>query len=233
METDLHSQLSQFIQNLEPSLQDAIEADRLRLLHAGIHTIAQLWDFVKALGSDETLRTIGIWFLTKLPTSESMAEDPIPLIRDPSPAVRGAAIEALGKLGNRDCVPLLISRLKADPFVEVKKMAAYALGLIGDARALGPLCTIAEATQEPEALRGMATEALGNLGEVAAAPTLYKLAMDTSSEVQYWSIYALGELPLSGKGLAQARLPLEELTTSSAGRVREQAFETLSRLQER
>jgi HEAT repeat protein len=192
-------------------------------------------NIVKSSAADETLRTIGIWFLTQLPWGKSLIADFLILLRDQSPSVRCASTESMGKLGIRESVPLLIQSLRDDPALEVKKMAAYSLGLIGDPRALEPLCAIAADPKEPEHLRGMAAEALGNLGNVDAAPTLCKVAQDPSQEVKYWATYALGELPLSAKESVPIRALLEQLAAcpTSTERVREQALDSLSRLRER
>jgi HEAT repeat protein len=56
----------------------------------------------------------------------------------PLKLVRKNAARTLGKMGNRDAVPALISALK-DPFQGVRVESAKALGLLGDERAFGPL----------------------------------------------------------------------------------------------
>lgn len=66
-----------------------------------------------------------------------MAED-----ADEEPRVRGHAIEALGRIGARRMVPRLINPLR-DASEHVRFWTAYALGEIGDARAIKPLRNVA------------------------------------------------------------------------------------------
>lgn len=231
MENELHPQLLTIIQGLDSPACDIAEADRLRLLSAGISSVAQLVDLVKSSTAEAALRVIGIWFLDKLPPAEPTLLALTSLLQDPAPALRRAAIESIGKLGQQSFVPLLIRILQTDPALEVRKMAAYALGLIGDPRALEALCTAVAGVDEPVPLRGMAAEALGNLGEVGAASCLCRALSEPSSEIQYWAAYALGELALSGPEAKKVRDALERLVANSSDRVKEQAQETLSRLE--
>jgi len=62
--------------------------------------------------------------------------------RSEDAAVRGEAAESLGELGARQALPSLIAALQ-DPSAEVRLWSAFALGTLGDARALPELERIA------------------------------------------------------------------------------------------
>ncbi len=67
-------------------------------------------------------------------------------------AVRGEAAESLGELGAHQAVPALIAALQ-DPAANIRLESAFALGLIGDTRAL-PELTYVAATDQGQVLWG-------------------------------------------------------------------------------
>ncbi len=88
------------------------------------------------------------------------------LLADEEARVRRRAALAVGRVGLRDGVELLLP-LVGDAEPEVRQMAAFALGLIGDRRARDPLV---QALGDPSALvQGSAAEGLGLIGDPAAA----------------------------------------------------------------
>ena len=87
------------------------------------------------------------------------------LLSDDEARVRRRAALAVGRVGLRDGVPLLVAVLSdSDP--EVRQMAAFALGLIGDRSARDPL--IAALADQSPLVQGSAAEALGLIGDAAA-----------------------------------------------------------------
>lgn len=98
------------------------------------------------------------------------------LLRDREARVRRRAALAIGRAGVSEGVPALLPLLASDPDPEVRQMAAFALGLIADRSARDPLVS---ALGDPAAVvRGSAAEALGSLGDVAAAPAVAKMASE-------------------------------------------------------
>ena len=79
------------------------------------------------------------------------------------PRTRQAALEALGQVRARAAVPALIRALGSDPYVTWRRAAAFSLGRIGDARALGALQRSVLVEPEP-AVAAQALEALARLG---------------------------------------------------------------------
>ena len=106
------------------------------------------------------------------------------LLSDEEARVRRRAALAVGRVGLRDGVPLLVALLNdAEP--EVRQMAAFALGLIGDRSARDPLVM---ALGDPSPLvQGSAAEALGLIGDPAAAAPIGRLLAQLSG--------GLAELP--------------------------------------
>lgn len=93
--------------------------------------------------------------------------DLLQLLRDPVAAVRRRAALAAGRIRMPEAVQGLTMLLRGDQEVEVRQMAAFALGLIGDASAAEGLVA---ALQDPEPLvQGRAAEALGLIGHQAGA----------------------------------------------------------------
>jgi HEAT repeat protein/cyclophilin family peptidyl-prolyl cis-trans isomerase len=89
------------------------------------------------------------------------------LVTDTEARVRRRAALAIGRTRLAEGIPALVPVLSGDADAEVRQMAAFALGLIGDARAAAPLET---ALSDPEAIvQGRAAEALGLIGHRAGA----------------------------------------------------------------
>jgi HEAT repeat protein len=83
---------------------------------------------------------------------------------DPEPAVRGALCEALGALGDRASVPLLLRLLKEDGDSGVRAAAARALGKCGEAETAIPLLHLLLAEEDAPLLEAL-LEGLGELGD--------------------------------------------------------------------
>jgi HEAT repeat protein len=94
------------------------------------------------------------------------------LLVDEEARVRRRAALAVGRVGLRDGVDLLLPLLgDVDP--EVRQMTAFALGLIGDTRARDPLV---RALDDPSPLvQGSAAEGLGLIGDRAAAEPIGRM----------------------------------------------------------
>ena len=88
--------------------------------------------------------------------------------------MRRRAALAVGRVGLAEGVPPLAALLAGDRDAEVREMAAFALGLIGDRSAVEPLRA---ALRDPSTLvQGRAAEALGLLGDADSAPAIAAMA---------------------------------------------------------
>jgi cyclophilin family peptidyl-prolyl cis-trans isomerase/HEAT repeat protein len=105
-------------------------------------------------------------FATTLPPAYGLER----LLVDPDSRIRRRAALAIGRVGLRAGVPLLLPALAADPEPEVRQMSAFALGLLRDASADAPLQA---ALRDPSPLvQGRAAEALASIGGAASAPAI-------------------------------------------------------------
>jgi HEAT repeat protein/cyclophilin family peptidyl-prolyl cis-trans isomerase len=97
------------------------------------------------------------------------------LVTDSEARVRRRAALAIGRTRLSEGIPALLPVLAGDADPEVRQMAAFALGLIGDPVAADPLQT---ALEDPDALvHGRAAEALGLIGHKAAALPIAEMMM--------------------------------------------------------
>jgi HEAT repeat protein/cyclophilin family peptidyl-prolyl cis-trans isomerase len=116
--------------------------------------------------------------------------------------------------GVQPLVPLL-----ADTDPEVRQMAAFALGLIGDRSAREPL--IGALADPAPVVRGSAAEALGLLGDASAAPAIAKVAADVVASG------ALSQVP-SEDGESARDTPAGAFRLAIYALVRLQAYEPLA-----
>lgn len=93
--------------------------------------------------------------------------DLLALLNDPEARVRRRAALASGRVRLPAAVPGLVALLETDKDFEVRQMAAFALGLIGDGSA-APALTTALADADPT-IQGRAAEALGMIGHKPSA----------------------------------------------------------------
>jgi len=96
--------------------------------------------------------------------------DLLALLQDPEARVRRRAALATGRVRLPAGVPGLIGQLESDKDIEVRQMAAFAMGLVGDASA-APALTHALADTNP-LIQGRAAEALGLIGHQPAATAI-------------------------------------------------------------
>ncbi len=102
--------------------------------------------------------------------------DLIRLLSDGEARVRRRAALAVGRVGLTEAAPGLLSLLHGDPDPEVRQMAAFALGLIGDASPATLQALQQSLSDASPLVSGRAAEALGLIGDAASAPAIAKLA---------------------------------------------------------
>ncbi len=107
--------------------------------------------------------------------------DLVLLLNDTEARTRRRAAIAIGRVGLPEGVPALVKVMQADADPEVRQMAAFALGLIGDQSAVEPLRA---ALADPLPLvAGRAAEALGLIGDTASAPAISKMIVANTAAV--------------------------------------------------
>jgi cyclophilin family peptidyl-prolyl cis-trans isomerase/HEAT repeat protein len=99
--------------------------------------------------------------------------DLIRLLTDAEARVRRRAALAVGRVGLPEGIASLVRLLQSDSDPEVRQMAAFALGLLGDNAAVEPLRA---AVADPLPLvAGRAAEALGLIGDAASAAVIGRM----------------------------------------------------------
>lgn len=155
-------------------------------------------------------------------------------LADPSPEVRGAALETIERLQfDWDRPPRPSARqidqvfraiaalLRRDPEPQVRRTAAYVFTFWFQPRAPAALIPALEDTAEQTNIRGQAAEGIGNvLREDLGSPQLRARAIaalrrglaDPSAEVRFWCLYALGSMMAT-----EARAEIEHLAATDEG----------------
>ncbi|HEY6332288.1 MAG TPA: HEAT repeat domain-containing protein [Blastocatellia bacterium] len=96
---------------------------------------------------------------------ERVADDElIDLLAFPHMGVRRRTVLALGRIGYPSALTALIDVLNTNHDVEMRALAAFALGLIGSNYAAEPLLDKLQKTDEDASVRARAAEALGRIG---------------------------------------------------------------------
>ncbi|MGE0713086.1 MAG: HEAT repeat domain-containing protein [Planctomycetota bacterium] len=178
-------------------LSDPQEAVRYRVAHAlgalGGKTPRAL-QRVALEDPSPRVRLVAVWSAATLGGRAAMHVLTEALARDPDPRVRVEACRRLGKLGLRRGVPALVRANAEDEDHGVRLAASFALDLVPEAEALGPL-TAALDEAEPQ-LRFTAVTKLGDLppSPRIAAVLTDVLASDADPIVRAGAAGSLGRL---------------------------------------
>jgi peptidyl-prolyl cis-trans isomerase B (cyclophilin B) len=133
-------------------------------------------------------------------------------------ALAARAMLGLGRLGNPAAIPVVVAAL-GDPTraVQVRRMAAFALGLLGTRAAIAPL--VAATRDRDSIVAGYAADALGRVGADSAISPLSQVLVTRDPFVRARAAIGLGEA-----GLATAKSPLMNSARTTAGRALGIAF---------
>jgi hypothetical protein len=113
------------------------------------------------------------------------------LTSDAEPAVREAAVFALGQIAD-PAVKGIVVRALTDKVADVRASAAFALGMLANKSAAEAL---SDALDDAEpSVRGASAVALGLLHDEEAVDELVDLLNDDSFDVRYDTVWALGQI---------------------------------------
>ena len=141
--------------------------------------------------AEPQLRSIAAWVIgfvgeaSLAPALEQVARSPLP---------EGLLWEISKALCNLNQGRLLFRDLLKSESPEVRRIAVYALGRLGERGAERDLCRLLLSSDEAPALRGQAAESLGYLALETSLPCLLKAAKDMAPEVRFWTAFALGRI---------------------------------------
>ncbi|HZI65065.1 MAG TPA: HEAT repeat domain-containing protein [Thermoanaerobaculia bacterium] len=141
------------------------------------------------------------------PERDAIATESLRLFQTLSPTreedvkVRRYLVLALGKLGDRSAVPVLLGATR-DPDPETRLYAVWSLGMLGDP---GAVDAVLEASRsEDPGMRKMAAYVAGKLGDRRVVPRLRVLLEDRVPDVRWNAAIALATMG-DGSGIAVLR----------------------------
>jgi len=191
------------------------EADRMaafaRLVALGSVDTGLIKSVSADPAADTTERWVSIRVLGQI--GGNPAREVLPMLAvDPNPAIRSAALSAIGDCGFDDFVDLVAKQLR-DESILVRAAAADALGVLGSKRGAKPLIEALEATDshyrgESLWVRHHYVKALGHIGSKVAYPALLRTLSDEDPQVQQAALVSL-EL-IGGFSFAEGRSPDQE-----------------------
>jgi len=191
-----------------------------------LRLITKLAEVVK----DDDLYTIRLTAIVALGNLRDPSSTPtlIEALTDPSPAVRVAAANALGAIGDRQATQALLPLLRDRHNEQARTAAINALGKLQDASAVDDLLEIANDESDVWAVRKASVEALGEIRDTRAVDCLVNTLSDQYATVREASALALGKI-----GSNEATLPLlSTLDTSSLWALRVAAANALGELRD-
>jgi len=147
---------------------------------------------IKSLSEkDPFVRAIGCEVLGKMREKKALRQIMM-LLKDPSKYVREKAVIALGQIGDKKAVPVLVEALEKDEAEEVRVTIAGVLGHLRDKIAVPALIKTLE-DPSPTA-RMKSAISLGLIGDPQAIPSLYKVLKDPHELVRKYACEALGNI---------------------------------------
>jgi HEAT repeat protein len=193
---DLRQRLAEVVARLAPASQAIGQLDVDRILGTGAQCYADLLAVAADERVDAEVRAAACWCLGRLGERQAVPAL-VASLQQQDAGVRQAAVGALGELGelaSQDALAPLLALLATEANTDVGRAIIYALGLIGDRRALAPLVDVLRDRDRPALLRAMAAEALADLRDPTAVDPLIAALSDELAEVRFFAAFALGEI---------------------------------------
>lgn len=162
---------------------------------------------------------LAIYNITVLrPSDLKSTIDPSPVIQpliaalqDEFLAVRTLAADTLLGLKAKEAVPALMEVLQRDAATEMRRLAAWTLGELGDPQAIPILLAALNNPKEDSGVRWRAARSLGLLRAAEAVPSLLKAMEEQDVALSAWAIYALSQI-----GTPEAKQRLAQLNAQEA-----------------
>jgi HEAT repeat protein len=161
--------------------------------------------------SDELIRERAVVALRSQRTAP-VHERLLLLLDDANPAVRARAVEALVDPGKPGLIDRMLEMMTTERNPEVRSAL---IGALGQMKARKAIPVLENALNDSPEIQGDAIQALGEIGDASALPSLLAMLKSTRAMVRYHAAQALGRL-----GHKNALAPLAELLADDDSLVR-------------
>jgi HEAT repeat protein len=201
--------VNSLIKNAPDHVRRRFEEDVQLIYTNNINSYEQLLLAINDTSLPAQVREVASWLVSKIGDEDSLSKL-LAASNDENPNIRSQAIQALGELkfASPEVLITLNQMISNDNNVEVRKTAAYSLGLLAHENGLDALMDTLGNREEDPTVRGMAAEALINFRDPSIIPLLITSLSDEAPEVRFWSAFALGQL-----GAVEALPELSRLVT--------------------
>ena len=192
---EYQSKINSLIQNASENVRERFDEDIQLIYTNHIESHESLLHAINDSSFSTRIREIACWLAARVGD-----EDSVPAFQtaanDKSAIIRRQALQALGELGVTSPKVLIILKhaLFNDDDVEVRKTAAYSLGLLASEDSLNSLTEVLNNKNEDPTVRGMVAESLIGFRNPSTITLLIACLADEASEVRFWSAFALGQL---------------------------------------
>lgn len=185
--------LQSLIDAVPTDLQDQVKHDIDSLLMAGARSFNTLLEIPQNQYISIDIRVTACWALGRLCDKRAVTVL-LNVLNSQDVRLCQEAAKSLGILKSKRAVKPLITALLNNTSIERRAAYAYALGLLHDKSAIEPLLTVLNNKKEEPEVRGFAAEALARLGDYRVVNHLIEGLKDSSVEVRFWSVFALGKI---------------------------------------
>lgn len=191
-------QLAALAQRIGPQYRQRTADNIQMLLDNGVSSFRALLKSVNDDTKPLEARVTACWLLPRLkPTKrqqEQIADALLSLFSAEDADLRYQAVIGVGDLHivSDDAIRALEALIDSSSDVETRKLAVYSYGRIANSEGVDILISVIRNQAEDASLRGMAVEAVSNIGDGSLAPMLIDLLSDPSDEVRFWSAFSLG-----------------------------------------
>jgi HEAT repeat protein len=184
--------MKNILDDLPADDRSAREADVRLLANAGIASYKALSTAVADQTVSADVRQAACWAIGKLGGARAV-RILLGVLKRGEEMLTFEAAKSLIALEARDAIPQLVRIMKLGTAPHNRAAAAYVLGILGSAKAVGSLKDVLDGNDTPE-VRSHAAEALGHIGDAKATDSVLRGLKDREARVRFWSAFALGEI---------------------------------------
>jgi HEAT repeat protein len=188
----LESRARKALMNLKGEVRSLADADLRFLQSSAEFSVEGLLAVLEDSSAALSLRCAAAWLLGQVEEQSAGGALANLVAREQQDALVWEAAKALCRLGHS--IEIFIRLLADGEGVERRCAAAYALGCLGEPSAVPSLVAALLNRDEHDRVRAHAAEALGHQGDRSVVEPLLSVLKESSSEIRFWSAFALGRL---------------------------------------